>query len=139
MTDQTHDLADLAGRLYQLERRCRLWRLVGIGSFVLSAFLVFGGAAAKAPKVVQAERIEIVNEKGDPVIELGLEEGDPTISILDPESGGVRLITGLLKNQPYLEQSDGKSKRKLTLAVYPGAGPRLNVFDAAGKKTASFP
>jgi hypothetical protein len=106
------DPIDLIGRITLLERRQRwLQPLAGLAMVVLPAFLL--AVVPLGPSVVQAERVELLNPKGE------------IRATLSADTAGIVLM---------LFDTSGHASGSLRLT----ADPRLAVLDGSGRELAGL-
>ena len=112
MSQPSLDLVGLTARVAHLERRQRLLQPVaGVAMVVtLAALAAF---AREVPGVVQAQRVELVNLKGQPRATLAADTGGVVLTLFDKR---------------------GRASASLRL----NADPRLAVIDGAGREVAGL-
>lgn len=112
MSQPSLDLVGLTARVAHLERRQRLLQpLAGLAMVVtLAALAAF---AREVPGVVQAQRVELVNLKGQPRATLAADTGGVVLTLFDKR---------------------GRASASLRL----NADPRLAVIDGAGREVAGL-
>jgi hypothetical protein len=120
---------DLARRVRRLER-------INAG---LAGVIVLGGlmAAVQIPKVVQAERFELVGPSGKPTAIMSVVNGDPKL-MFTGRTGKVQASLGLMDGESHLTLSDDGRKAMISMIAgrsrietSPDGGMRIN-FDRPG-------
>ena len=82
MSERSVDSADLVARVARIERRQRVLRpLAGLALVLSLAALV--GFAPEVPGTVQAQRLELVNQKGDAQATIAVDTAGVILTLLD--------------------------------------------------------
>ena len=106
------DPVELSARVARLERRQRLLQpMAGLALVAILALLL--GFTRAAPDVVQAQRLELVNPKGEPQAALSVDTTGVVLTLLD---------------------KTGRATGSLRL----NADPRLAVLDGGGRELAGL-
>jgi hypothetical protein len=148
---QLQTIEVLIRRVERLERDCRLWRRASGFAFLLTAVLAVGGAATRARNEVELERLVIKNNQaGSGAITLSAVDGSPSLSFATEgrerislsvpkegspifsfvESGKDRMTLGLSRNgAPILNFYDEHQRRRISLGIFPKAGPSISLID----------
>jgi hypothetical protein len=151
----------LSRRIERLERECRLWRLAGGFTILVTVVLAACGAASRPMNEVELERLVIKSKEngagtitlsaidgfpsltfaseGREKISLTIPQGGaPTISFVDAGKGG--LMFGLSRNgAPVVNFYDGNQRRRISLGIFPGVGPMISLLDEKNKVISKSP
>jgi hypothetical protein len=141
--DMTSEVDNLGQRVARLERQNRKLKMAGLGIVLgMAAFLLMG--AARAPKIVEAEKIVILDLHGRARITIGTpafagaaadtNPDDPMIWLTD-EKGADR---AMLANDG-LSFANGKGRPTVRLSSDPNGLSGLKLYGADGKVSWSAP
>ena len=129
------EIDPIALRLDRLERDCRIWKRMGIGSLV--AIAILAGIAARPdaiPESVEAKRFLVRDNQGRlrAALEVDL-RGYPGLWLFD-DQGKVRSELSVSFNQnPRLDFTNQKGDGTASLSYSPSDLPYLNLTGTGGK------
>ncbi len=132
-------IEEMSARLEKVERQNRWMRAGGIAALVLAAAGAAMGQAVPAPKVIQAERFEVVDSKGKSRVSIGAaEDGSSGLEISD-NKGKPRVAVGAFTNGCVgLILYDGDGKRRTEISVLQDGSPVLRLCDKEEKDRAAL-
>lgn len=115
-----------------IRRRARCLLVSGLG--MMGALLVLPGYKAQDPKVVRAERFEVMDKDGKIRAALGMYKEGPLLHLAD-ENGKVRAALGIENNVSWLTLRDENKRLRAELSAGKN-GPGLNLYDESGERLA---
>lgn len=131
---------DIEQRLLRLERQNRRlkWCLTGLVLLAVASVLIGQVAPAKVPKVVQANRFEVIGDNGKPLVVLKSRFGFGTIQCLGPQGrflmeAGVRSdVAGLLSQLSAEDRAKAMAKFPLrgTVSTFGPIGQRAVILSS---------
>ena len=125
----------LEQRVTMLERSARRWRaaaVLGIGAAAAATALGIG-AASQPMQLVQAKRLEIVNDNGVPVLTLAQNDAGGIIATQSQMGEILVTITATRTGEGVIAIADRNRRRLVELSGKPGDGVGvINTFDPRG-------